>query len=223
MKFHPLAKKIIIAFEANLDDELAIGMKSYMKDRFDFLGIKSPTRAEILKPFFLDLKKLETKEWMLVVEQLWNQKFREYQYVSMEFTRKKVKDFMPRHLPFLERMITDKSWWDTVDMVASNLMGAYFKKYPDKIPAAITRWTKTDNFWLHRTCILFQLKYGDNTDQKLLFDLCTKYANEKEFFMRKAIGWSLRQYSKYNPTAVKKFIQKQEFSPLSFREASKYL
>lgn len=223
MKIHPLTKKIIAAFEANLDDELAIGMKAYMKDRFDFLGIKSPTRAEILKPFFPELKELETKDWMLVVDQLWNQKFREYQYVAMEFTRKKVRDFKPEHLPFLERMITDKSWWDTVDLLASNLMGAYFKKYPEKIPATITRWAKTENFWLHRTCILFQLKYGDNTDQKLLFDLCTKYAYEKEFFMRKAIGWALREYSKFNPAAVKKFIQKQALSPLSIREASKYL
>ncbi|MBK7964674.1 MAG: DNA alkylation repair protein [Bacteroidetes bacterium] len=223
MKFHPLTKKIIVAFDAHLDDELAIGMKAYMKGRFDYLGIKSPVRAEILKPFFLEVKELETKEWMLVVEQLWNQKFREYQYVALEITRKKIKDFKPEHLPFLEKLITEKSWWDSVDTVASNLVSAYFKKYPEKIPDAISRWTKTNNFWLHRTCIIFQLKYGDKTDQKLLFDLCAKYANEKEFFMRKAIGWALRQYSKFNPVAVKIFIQKQELSPLSIREASKYL
>ena len=132
MKHHPLTTKIVKAFNAHLDDELAIGMKAYMKDRFDFLGIKSPVRNEILKPFFPELKELETKEWMEVVDQLWNQKFREFQYAAMEFAQRKVKDLQPEHLPFLEKMITEKSWWDSVDMVASNLMGAYFKKFPEK-------------------------------------------------------------------------------------------
>lgn len=223
MKLHPLSAKIIRTFESNLEDELAIGMKKYMRDKFDYLGIKSPTRAELLKPFFPEFKKLDEKEWMLVVEQLWNQKFREFQYAAMELCSKKTKAFEPDHLPFLEKMITEKSWWDTVDMVASNLIGEYFKKYPEKIPAAIARWTKTDNFWLHRTCIIFQLKYGSKTDQKLLFDLCSKYAGESEFFMRKAIGWALRQYSKFNPPAVSSFLKKQPLSPLSVREASKYL
>lgn len=223
MKHHPLTTKVIKAFTAHLDDELAVGMKAYMKDRFDFLGIKSPVRNEILKPFFPELRELETKEWMEVVDQLWNQKFREFQYAAMVFAHRKIKDLQPEHLSFLEKMITEKSWWDSVDMVACNLIGAYFKKFPEKIPAAVARWTKTDNFWLHRTCILFQLKYGDNTDQKLLFDLCSKYANEKEFFIRKAIGWALRQYSKFNPKAVKGFIQKQKLSPLSIKEGSKYL
>ncbi len=223
MKLHPLTTKIIKTFNIHLDDELAIGMKAYMKDRFDYLGIKSPVRNEILKPFFSELKELDTKEWMMVVDQLWNQKFREFQYAAMVFTDRKIKELQPEHLPFLEKMITEKSWWDTVDMVAGNLIGAFFKMYPEKIPAAITRWTKTDNFWLHRACIIFQLKYGASTDHKLLFELCTKYANEKEFFIRKAIGWALRQYSKFNPKAVEAFIQKQKLSPLSVKEASKYL
>ncbi len=223
MKLHPLTAKIIFTFESNLEDELAIGMKKYMRDKFDYLGIKSPTRAELLKPFFPEFKKLDEKEWMLVVEQLWNQKFREFQYAAMELCRKKTKAFEPDHLSFLEKMITEKSWWDSVDMVASNLLGTYFKRYPEKIPGALSRCTKSDNFWLHRTCIIFQLKYGDNTDQKLLFELCAKYSKEKEFFIRKAIGWALRQYSKYNPKAVAGFIQKQKLSPLSVKEGSKYL
>ena len=223
MKNNPLTTKIIKTFNIHLDDELAIGMKAYMKGHFDYLGIKSPVRTEILKPFLPELKELETKEWMTVVDQLWNQKFREFHYAAMVFTHKKIKELQPEHLPFLEKMITEKSWWDSVDMVASNLIGAYFKMYPEKISGAVSRWTKTDNFWLHRTCIIFQLKYGDSTDQKLLFELCTKYAKEKEFFIRKAIGWALRQYSKFNPKAVEAFIQKQKLSPLSIREASKYL
>lgn len=223
MKLHPLTTKLIKTFNIHSDDDLAIGMKAYMKGHFDYLGIKSPVRTEILKPFFIELKELETKEWMTVVDQLWNQKFREFQYAAMAFTHKKIKDLPPEHLPFLEKMITEKSWWDSVDMVASNLIGEYFKKYPEKIPAAISQWTTTDNFWLHRTCIIFQLKYGMNTDYKLLFELCTKYSNEKEFFIRKAIGWALRQYSKSNPKRVKTFIQKQKLSPLSVKEGSKYL
>jgi len=223
MKYHPLVKELIVVFEEYRNDELVVGMKKYMKDRFEYLGIKSPVRADLLKHFLPIYKDMNRVEWMLVVDQLWNLNYREYQYVAIDFCRKKIKEFKVEDLHYLERMITEKSWWDSVDSVASNLIGGYFKMYPKEITPAMNRWTATDNFWLHRTCIIFQLKYGEKTDQKLLFDLCTKYSVETEFFIRKAIGWSLRQYGKFNPDAVKKFISKQKLSPLSIREASKYL
>ncbi len=207
----------------HLDDETAIGMKAYLRDQFECLGVKKPLRAIIIKAFVQEFRSFSDSEWPLIVEQLWQLRFREFQYMAMEFCRMKSKSFQPEHLPLFERMITDKSWWDTVDFVASNLIGELFRRHPEWISPAIEKWTTTDNFWLHRTCIIFQLKYGKRTDSTLLFDLCRRYAGEKEFFMRKAIGWALRQYSKSNPGAVRDFIRKQKLSPLSLKEASKYI
>lgn len=223
MKTHPLVKAIEKEFVNHLDDENAIGMKAYMRDQFDFLGLKKPLRAELLKPVFDSFKAVNSDEWPLIVQQVWNLKFREFQYVAMELCRKKSKDFQAGHLPLLEKMILEKSWWDTVDFVASNLVGDLFKRHPELIDKTISKWLKTENFWLHRTAIIFQLKYGKHTDQQLLFSLCSRYAEEKEFFIRKAIGWALRQYSKSNPGSVRDYIKKQKLSPLSVKEASKYI
>lgn len=223
MKSHPFVKKIIKSFEAHLDDELAIGMKKYMKDHFDFLGIKKPVRATLMKELLKEFKTLPENEWRTVILQLWELPFREYQYAAMELCGKRVKELQPEDVGMLEQMLLKKSWWDTVDAVASNLVGELFRRFPEVAQSAISKWLSTDNFWLHRTCIIFQLKYNDKTDRELLFSLCKRFAGEKEFFIRKAIGWALRQYSKSNPEAVRKFIQQQPLSGLSIREASKYI
>lgn len=223
MKQHVLVKAIVTAFEANLNDETAIGMKAYMKDQFDYLGIKKPVRGELEKEFRKAFKELTSEEWPTVIRQLWKLPFREYQYAAIELMRLRAKELNAAHLPLLEEMIAQKSWWDSVDAIAANLVGELLKRHPELRFDVIEKWTGTGNFWFQRTCIIFQLKYGIKTDKKLLFELCTRYAGEKEFFMRKAIGWALRQYSKYDPEAVRKYVGKQPLSGLSLREASKYL
>ncbi len=223
MKTHPFVTSCRKIFEAHLDDERAIGMKAYMKDQFDYLGIKKPVRAELEKPLRGVFKALPSQEWQLVVRQLWDQPFREYQYAALELMRLRAKELNESHLPLLEDMIAKKSWWDTVDFISPNLLGVLLMSQPELRPELIEKWTSTGNFWFQRACIIFQLRYGMKTDKKLLFELCSRFANEKEFFLRKAIGWSLRQYSKFDPESVRKYIARQPLSGLSLREASKYL
>ena len=99
----------------------------------------------------------------------------------------------------------------------------YFQKFPGKKEEVITRWRKSDNLWLNRTSLIFQLKYKDDVDFNLLKDLIKQFQPNKEFFIQKAIGWSLRQYSKFNPDAVKDFIEEINLQGLALREAKKYL
>ena len=120
-----------------------------------------------------------------------------------------------------EFMIINKSWWDTVDMIASHLVGTHFKRFPGLIPAYTEKWMASGNFWLQRTALLFQLKYKKETDVELMSDLIKRLAGEKEFFIRKAIGWVLREYSKTDPEIVINFVENQQLSNLSRTEALK--
>lgn len=223
MKKHPFVIKTEKLFLNHADKETAAGMKAYMRDQFEFLGIKKTPRADLLKLILEEYKNFTAAEWPQIVRQLWQSGYREFQYISMELCRRRHKEFTAEHLTLFEHMITDKSWWDTVDFVAANLVGDLFRKDASLMRESIDRWIKSDNLWLHRSAIIFQLKYGKNTDARLLFDLCSRFAVEKDFFIRKAIGWALRQYSKSNPAAVRKYLEKQPLSSLSVKEASKYI
>ena len=120
-------------------------------------------------------------------------------------------------------MIVNKSWWDTVDYIAVKLVGKHFENFPELIPKHIKTWNSSGNLWLNRTAILFQLQYKKKTDINLLFDIIEKQAGSREFFIQKAIGWVLREYSKTDENAVRKFVMQTNLSSLSKREALKWL
>jgi 3-methyladenine DNA glycosylase AlkD len=124
---------------------------------------------------------------------------------------------------WIEKLIVTKSWWDTVDILATHLAGEYFKKHKNKIDLITNQWNNSDNIWLQRSSLLFQLKYKQNTNVFLLENYILNLKESKEFFIRKSVGWILREYSKTNPAWVIQFLQKNELSNLSVREASKYL
>ena len=126
-------------------------------------------------------------------------------------------------IEFIEFMIVNKPWWDTVDWVASHHAGTYFKMFPHLIREKTGAWMNSENIWLQRSALLFQLKYKRHTDEKLLFDYILKLKDSKEFFIRKAIGWALREYSKTAPESVVHFVETTELSGLSRREALKWL
>lgn len=218
-----LLKEINGSFRTHRNEEIAIGMENYLRNQFECYGIKSPQRTELLRPYLISFKQLADDQWPEAVMSLWNFPQREMQYAAMECFYKRRKDYKPEHLGLIEQMIVTKSWWDTVDFIASNITGEFFKKYPELIHPTVERWTKSSNFWLHRVTIIFQLKYGVKTDKELLFKLCTLHSREKEFFIRKAIGWALRQFSKSNPADVRKYVKSHYLSPLSLKEASKYI
>jgi len=216
-------ENLLLAFENNANPYQAERMKAYMRNLFDFYGLQKDRRVELASPFLKQLVASSDENIPDVVMFLWKQPHRECQYVAMEYIFKMHKEWNPETLELFEYMIAHKSWWDTVDFIASSLIGKLFQKYPQLIMPSIEKWDGENLFWFHRTTLIFQLKYASKTDQHLLFVQCEKYLSSKEFFMQKAVGWSLRQYSKFNADAVRKFVYAHQLSAISLREAKKYL
>lgn len=214
---------LVEMMEKHRNKEQAIPMEKYMKDQFTFLGIKTPLRREILRNFYNEtaiLKKDYTHDFVL---DLWRKEEREYQYAALDYTGRFIKKLTKKEIALMEYLLTTKSWWDTVDSIATQFVGGIANSYPGVIPESIEEWAHSENMWLARTSILFQLKYKERTDEELLYRYILLNAKSKEFFIQKAIGWSLREYSKTNPTSVKKFINNHHLAKLSVREGSKYI
>jgi 3-methyladenine DNA glycosylase AlkD len=215
-------EQLTALFEEHRNDDNAGPMRKYMKDHFPFLGIKSPLRKELEKQFFKETGILKEEFNKDFVVGLWEKDEREYQYTAITYTGKFIKKLPKDAIQFLERLITTKSWWDSVDSIAP-LVGELARKYPELVEETINHWSVDENYWLRRVAILFQLKYKQQTNEALLYDYMVKNADSKEFFLQKAIGWALREYSKTNPESVKAFIEGNQLAPLSIREGSKYL
>lgn len=213
---------IIDIFKENRNEENAVYMKKYMKDKFDFLGIKSSKRKELQKEFFKDIDKKSPIDKTLV-NNLWSENYREYQYLAIDYLIKKKKKLAKEDILFIKELITNKSWWDSVDLIASHLLGEICKLYPEIVDEYIIDWSKDENLWIRRSTILYQLKYKENVDTNILERVIRNNKEDNDFFIRKAIGWMLREYSKTNKEWVKVFISKNELSKLSIKEASKYL
>lgn len=210
-------------FSQSANPDNAFYMKKYMKDKFKYFGIQSKTRHEITKPF---LKKdtLPTIENLdVLIRELWAKPQREFQYFGIELVEKYSKQLNKNNLPLIEFMVTNKSWWDTVDSIATRVAGDLFRNYPELIIPVTKKWMASDNLWLQRTSILFQLKYKSLTDIDLLFKFIKTLEGSKEFFINKAIGWALREYSKTDPQIVIKFVNSHNLAPLSKREAVKVI
>lgn len=187
-----------------------------MRGQFPFYGLKAKERRELLKGFIRELPFDENIE--STIRQLWEGTEREYQYVAVDYLVKNKKKLSKVHINLLEYLITTKSWWDTVDAIASHLVGAIFEESQDLIESRGNIWLNSENIWLKRTMILFQLKYKDNTDETLLYSIIQQTKSIDEFFIQKAIGWVLREYSKINPSSVIAFIENQDLSNLAKRE-----
>lgn len=213
---------IIDIFKENRNEENSVYMKKYMKDKFEFLGIKSSKRKELQKEFFKDIDKKSPIDKTLV-NNLWSKNYREYQYLAIDYLIKKKKKLEKEDILFVKELITNKSWWDSVDLIASHLLGEICKLYPELVDEYIIDWSKDENLWIRRSTILYQLKYKENVDTNILERVIRNNKEDNDFFIRKAIGWMLREYSKTNKEWVKVFISENELSKLSIKEASKYL
>ncbi|WP_251551713.1 DNA alkylation repair protein [Neobacillus muris] len=210
-------------FEENRDPVNSEPMANYMKNHFPFLGIKKPLRSQLEKQFFQETGILKQPFSPELVRELWDKPEREYQYTALVYLEKMMNQLEKSDLPFMQQLITAKSWWDTVDAIAPKPAGTIAKKAPEVIPETIDRWSVHENLWLRRAAILFQLKYKQNTNEQVLYRYIEQNAASKEFFIQKAIGWALREYSKTNPDSVQRFIESAALAPLSVREGSKYL
>ncbi len=221
--FHTLLQELQQKFEAHTNSANAEAMAKYMRGKYSYFGIKKPLRAELEKDFLKKAHNPDKSAPEKLIRTLWALPQREFQMTAIELIRKYEKYAPLEYLALYEDLITDKSWWDTVDMLAANAVGGLLKRHPTQIHPSTERWMSSGNMWLQRTALLFQLKYKQNTDFDLLCRLIQQLASSEEFFIRKAIGWSLREYSKREPKAVKEFLATQKLANLSIREASKYL
>ncbi|MDX5584827.1 MAG: DNA alkylation repair protein [Aureibaculum sp.] len=210
---------LTIAFEKNANVKNAVGQKAYMRNQFEFFGMTSPIRKEVQKPWLIKANLPNKTKLENIVQTLWLKPQREFQFFAQDLTFKYVKQFEIKDIALIEFMITHKSWWDTVDYIAANLLGTYFKLYPEQRAINVKKWLASGNFWLQRSAILFQLKYKDQVDTKMLSHVINSLLGSKEFFINKAIGWMLREYGKTNPTWVVNFVKDHQLEKLSKKEA----
>lgn len=204
---------------ANPED--AIHMKAYMKDQFEFLGVKTPVRRKLSKVFFKKNSSLVI-DWKFI-HQAWDNPYREMQYVVLDYLQLKQKALTPSDLPKIKKLAQTKPWWDTIDFLCRSV-GFICLHYPET-KKFVLEWSRDEDFWLRRIAIEHQLLQKEETDVQLLEQILINNLNQTEFFINKAIGWALRDYSKTNPDWVLEFIEKykDKLSKLSIKEGSKYL
>ncbi|MCB0771273.1 MAG: DNA alkylation repair protein [Flavobacteriales bacterium] len=210
-------------FRANANAANARAMSAYMKDHFPFHGIKTPERRALLKEHFAVHGTPPLDDLPAIVRSAFTYSEREMHQVGVDLLIKNAKKLGPEHLPFVEEVITTKSWWDSVDAVAVHVAGVILKRHPGEIPAWNKRWITSTDMWLNRSAIIFQLNWKKDTDQTLLFANIDRHAAHPDFFIRKAIGWALRSLGESDPKAVLEFVQSRTLSPLSEREATRKL
>ena len=205
---------------ANAQPARAEPMRAYMRDQFIFLGIPTPLRRKLLSPRLKELKGSDAGDLLALAKQLWALPEREYQYAALDMLALRHKELSVENIPQLLELAQDKSWWDTVDGLAS-IIGDILAGRHAYMDAALS----SQNKWLRRIAMLHQLGWRHRTDRARLFSSARALAPEREFFIQKAIGWALRDYARHEPDAVRAFLKaEQQLLPaLSYREANKHL
>lgn len=195
-------------------------MKAYMKDQFPYLGLSRPVRDELQRDFIKQKVKQPPIDWAWITA-TYGQPEREFQYLAIDYLRKMEKKLQPGDLATLKNLICTKSWWDTVDSVSMSV-GTLAMRHPE-VKRKLAEWMEDDSRWVRRSAIIHQLKHRGKTDTSFLTDAIVKNLGSRDFFINKAIGWALREYSKTDPAWVRKFMASHTLAPLSIREGSKYL
>ncbi len=208
-------------FRLAANPEKAAPMSAYMRNRFPFLGIATPERRRLSRNFFRGMDQ-GIVEWDFISE-CWRQPEREFQYLAVDYLSKMKAMLTAADIPRLRELAVQKSWWDTIDGL-NVVIGDIALRCPGA-KAILLEWSTDDNIWLRRISIDHQLMWKEKTDPVLLEQVIVNNLGQEEFFINKAIGWSLRQYSKTDPAWVRGLIERHRgrMAPLSIREASKYL
>ena len=216
--------RIVEQFEAARDAERAGPMAKYMREQFPFLGIPAPAQRVLLREALKGMGRPSEGDLGELTGHLWELPEREYQYAGCGLIARHINACSPAFIHTVRSLVTTRSWWDTVDSLAKHGAGALVLRYSE-LAATMDLWIASENMWLRRTAILHQLGYKDRTDSVRLFRYCELRAAEQEFFIRKAIGWALREYSKVDPVAVTACVatHEKELSALSQREALLWL
>ncbi|GIN42002.1 DNA alkylation repair protein [Heyndrickxia sp. FSL W8-0496] len=197
-------------------------MQKYMKNNFKFFGLRAPLVKEVFKNF-ISYYSIQQNELKDLITYLWVKEEREYQMIAILFLNHYKKWLREEDLTLIQYCITHKSWWDSVDSIATNILGHYMKTYPQHIHPTTEKWLESNDIWLQRSILLFQLKYKTNTNLSILFNSILFLKDSKEFFIQKAIGWALREYSKVDSEKVIQFVESTDLAPLSKRESLKWI
>lgn len=206
--------------QAIASHKMAIPMENYMKNNFSFLGIKTEPRRTIFKQCYEKHQSEIKANFRTIIWELFQKTEREFHHVALDLALKEFKkNFEKEDIIFIEKLIITNSWWDTVDAFAKYLVGGYLQQFPKETFTVIERFSNSENKWLNRTAIIFQLSYKEKTNFDLLKAECEKHKHSTEFFIQKAIGWALRDYSRFNPDGVLNYVNNTNLKPLSKREA----
>lgn len=195
---------------------------AYMRNQFDYYGLKMPAWMALTKQIHAQHGLPQGDDLTQVVRLCFADEHREIQYFAIETFQKSLPKLPAEAIDLLEEMILTQSWWDTVDWL-SKLVGLHFRRYPELIGPVTGRWMDSGEMWLQRACLLFQLLYRDKTDVDLLFGFIRRLSGSREFFLQKAAGWALREYSKTDAAAVTAFVEQENLPALTRREALKWL
>ena len=218
MDFNKLYEEMI----QHKNEEQAQKMSKYMLNKFEYIGIKTPERRKIFKNFFKEYKNEEKIDWEFV-NKCWENKYREFQYIAADYLKNMKDKLTIDDIPKLKQLILKKSWWDTIDNLDMTIGALALKD--SNVNKILLEWSLDENIWLRRIAIDHQLLRKEKTNTELLEKILKNNLGQAEFFINKAIGWALRDYSKTNPEWVKNFIEKnrENMAKLSIKEASKYL
>jgi 3-methyladenine DNA glycosylase AlkD len=224
---HPITAQVIAHLAPCADPERAVSMRAYMLDQFAFLGISAPDRRSALVPLLKDLKGKTSVELMAAARDAWNLPEREFQYAAIDLLARYWKVLAAGDVDLMLELAQRKSWWDSVDGLAG-VVGDVLKAAKSRgedVHGRMDLAINDGNMWVRRIALLHQLGWRDATDAERLFRYARTVAHEKEFFIRKAIGWALRDYARHDPQAVTAFLraEKANLSPLTVREAAKHL
>lgn len=209
---------------ARADPAKAGPMQAYMKTTQPFHGVQKPDRVPLVRRL-KEFAPKDRRDWERRTLALWNLPHREERYVALDYAMLWRAYRTPEALGFLRRLIVEGAWWDLVDVVAGGLVSPILKAHRAETKPVMEQWIEDEDLWVRRAALLSQLKHKGETDEAQLFDFCLRRAGEKDFFIRKAIGWALRDYSWTRPEAVRDFVVSchGKLSPLSVREACKQL
>lgn len=215
-------EKIRAEFETRQDPVRAVSMAKYMRNQFHFYGILTSDRRKAYREILKEEKKKQMIDWELL-DACYEEDHREFQYFVYDYLLALKRYLIYEDIPKIQKYVQKKSWWDTIDFLDQVIGGIGLKD--DRVDALMEQWSVNDDFWLRRVAIDHQLGRKEQTKPELLAKIIKNNLDSDEFFIQKAIGWSLRDYSKTNPQWVRGFVKahRSQMAALSLREACKYL
>jgi 3-methyladenine DNA glycosylase AlkD len=219
-----LVQEIQSALENAKDPSRVEQMEAYMKNHFSFIGVMSGPRKAIFQQFKPQLQQLSSEQSWEFIYECWVNPYREVQYIAIDHLlanyKKNAQSSDGQHFTFV---LSNQTWWDSLDLLAAHSVGHFARQFPSAFSELAQEWESSAHFWLHRTLLIHQLKYKQQTNLELLQYYIHTFKWNKEFFIQKAIGWSLREVSKWNPDWVRQVVESENLLGLARREAMKYV